>query len=150
VKATVTVYTITPVKRLDRGKARLAEVLNLDLRIELSLSMLQDVLKAIASARSISEGVVVSSDEDVLGLAADTGFTTLKEESQRGVNEAVEVATRYCLSRDASSTLVLPADIPLVTSRDINGIVEASNPAPSVVITPSLRMDGTNAFLYLI
>jgi len=141
------VYTITPVKRLDKGKARLASLLGVEGRTMLSLTMLRDVLEAISSADGVEEGVVVSSDGLVRELADGLGFTVLKDEPQRGVNEAVRLATDYCLSRGASSTLILPADIPLLKPRDVDNIVEASKPTPSVVITPSLRMDGTNALL---
>lgn len=143
----MTLYAIIPVKKLDTGKLRLSTVLDREGRRELSLCMLRDVLKVAASAEDVDEVVVVSPDQEALNLAEETGFTPLKEEEQRGVNMAVKDANAFSLSRGASSTLVLPADIPLIQPRDIQEIVEASKPEASVVITPAIRMDGTNALL---
>lgn len=147
VKANLTLYAIIPVKKLDTGKLRLSTILNTKGRREISLRMLQDVLKAVASAEEVDDAVVVSPDQDALNLAKETGFKPLKEEAQIGVNMAVKAANAFSLSRGASSTLVLPADIPLVQPRDIQEMVKASKPKASVVITPSTRMDGTNALL---
>ncbi len=143
----MTLFTIIPVKKLDNGKTRLSPLLSKTERKELSLLMLRDVLKTIAAARTVSEGVIISSDQDVLSTAKNAGLLPLKEPSSMGINEAVQYANNFSIRHGATSTLVLPADVPLVTPRDIDDIIYASKPEPSVVIIPSARLDGTNALL---
>ncbi len=147
VEARLSVYAIIPVKKLDTGKQRLASILGKEERRVFSLCMLQDVLNTVSSTEGVDETVIVSPDKEVLETAEKAGLTPLKEEVQRGVNIAVKAANDFCIRRGASSTLVLPADIPLIQPRDIRRLMEALKTGDSVVITPSKRMDGTNALL---
>ncbi|MCL4435838.1 MAG: 2-phospho-L-lactate guanylyltransferase [Thaumarchaeota archaeon] len=143
----MTLFTVIPVKKLDNGKMRLSPLLSKDERKELSLQMLHDVLKTVSSTRAVSDCVIISSDQDALNAAKTAGLTPLMEPSPMGINEAVQYANNFCIEHGAASTLVLPADIPLITQEDINNIVNASKPDTSVVIIPSARQDGTNALL---
>ncbi len=143
----MTLYSIIPIKKLDKVKLRLSSLLNKEMRRELSLFMLRDVLKTIASTKEVDEAVVVSSDKAVLDVAEDYGFTPLDEGFQNGVNQAIEVANALCLRNGASSTLVLPADIPLIKPEDILQILGASRVEDSIVITPCIRLCGINALL---
>jgi 2-phospho-L-lactate guanylyltransferase len=43
--------------------------------------------------------------------------------------------------------LVLPADLPLVTSEDIEALIDLVDPPPAVILAPDRRRDGTNALL---
>ncbi|MBI2938692.1 MAG: 2-phospho-L-lactate guanylyltransferase [Thaumarchaeota archaeon] len=140
-------FTVIPVKKLDNGKTRLSPLLSKDERKELSLRMLHDVLKTISLTHAVSECVIISSDQDALNTAKTVGFTPLREPSPMGINEAIQYANSFCIDHGAASTLVLPADIPLITQEDINNMVDASKPEPSVIIIPSARQDGTNALL---
>jgi 2-phospho-L-lactate guanylyltransferase len=105
--------------------------------------MLQDVLNALKSS-NVNKTVVVSSDLTVERFVKNFGMTFLKEK-QEGLNQAVTQATKWCIRNAAEWVLVLPADVPLITSNDINQLVKlALN--NSVVISPS-RNGGTNALL---
>lgn len=143
----LTLFTVIPVKKLNNGKMRLSPMLSKDERKELTLQMLHDVLKTVSSTRAVSECVIISSDQDALNAAKTAGLTSLREPSPMGINEAVQYANNFCIDKGAVSTLVLPADIPLITQEDIDNMVNASKPDPSVVIIPSARQDGTNALL---
>jgi 2-phospho-L-lactate guanylyltransferase len=109
--------------------------------------MLHDVLKSIASSDEIESTIVVTPEQEAVNLAKSFGFSTILEKEQRGVNFAVNIANEYCLNNGASSTIIIPADIPLIKPEDIKKIVNSSRNDQSVVIIPSKRMDGTNALL---
>jgi 2-phospho-L-lactate guanylyltransferase len=64
--------------------------------------------------------------------------------SKTGLNPAIEEASVYCAQKYSGAVLVLPADIPRVTSRDINRIVELAKDGPAVVLASSSN-GGTNA-----
>lgn len=109
--------------------------------------MIQDVFKSVSKTSEIDEIIIVSPDTEVLKLTHEFGFTTILEKKQLGVNIAVTIANKYCLNKGATSTLVLPADIPLIQPKDIKKIIETTKNSKSVVIIPSNRFDGTNALL---
>ena len=62
-----------------------------------------------------------------------------------GLNSAIEEATEWCVQEGAEAVLVLPADIPLLSSADVDEIVELGNfKEQTVVLSPSYN-GGTNA-----
>ena len=141
----MTVFVIIPVKRLDNAKSRLSSLLTDDERKQFCLKMLEDVLRTVKSTRRIHQTVVVSRDPAVLRIAETFGVVYLKE-GKTGLNEAVSEAIDWCVERRATSVIVLPADIPLVTPTDLNGILSLGEKA-SMVISSSISGKGTNALL---
>jgi 2-phospho-L-lactate guanylyltransferase len=105
--------------------------------------MLEDVLKALKSS-IVPEIVVVSSDPNVRVIADKFGVSFFSP-SHNGLNPAVEEATAWCMRNQADSVLVVPADIPLLSSADVNKIVELGNCNGSTVVLSPSNNGGTNA-----
>ena len=141
----MTTFVIVPVKKLDDAKSRLSLVLLNNERKEYCLKMLEDVLTTVKTTRHIDQTVVVSKDAEVFQVAKSFDAVLLIE-GQPGLNQAVSEAISWCTQRGATSTLVLPADIPLVTPMDLNRILSLGEKA-AVVISPSRSGGGTNALL---
>jgi len=141
----MTVLAIVPVKRLDNAKSRLSSLLTDDERKQFCLKMLEDVLRTVKSTRRIHQTVVVSRDPAVLRIAEAFGVVYLKE-GKTGLNEAVSEAIGWCVERRATSIIVLPADIPLVTPTDLSRMLSLGEKA-SMVICSSRSGKGTNALL---
>ena len=141
------VHVVIPVKSLGEGKQRLARILGEEQRKTLTLCMLQDVLSVVIRSASVKETVVVSSDREVLRLAEKLGASALAEKANLGVNTAVSAGLEYCVEKGCSTVLVLPADIPLLSPSDLEAMVSLGFSGPSMVVCPSLRLDGTNALL---
>ncbi len=141
----MSVFVIIPVKKLDEAKSRLSSLLSDNERREFCLEMLEDVLATVKTTRPICRTVVVSVDPTVLQAAKRFEVVSLME-SQPGLNQAVSEAISWCVQNGAKSTLILPADIPSVTPRDLNRILSLGKEA-GVVISPSRSGDGTNALL---
>jgi 2-phospho-L-lactate guanylyltransferase len=59
----------------------------------------------------------------------------------------VDAASRQCTHDGVKALLRLPIDLPLVTQSDIETLFYFMEPAPSVVIAPSMDGTGTNALL---
>lgn len=145
-KDPVNVYVIIPVKRLDNAKSRLSSLLTDGERKQFCLKMLEDVLSAVKSTKCAHETVVVSKDPMVSQVAKNFEVTHLKEK-KRGLNKTVSEAVDWCIEREATSVLVLPADIPLVIPTDLDRIF-ALGEKTSMVISPSRNGKGTNALLF--
>ena len=136
-------FAVVPVKNLLKSKTRLSNFFTFQERTLFTLAMLEDVLNALKSS-NVNKTVVVSSDLTVERFVKNFGMTFLKE-TQESLNQALNQATKWCVRNAAESVLVLPADIPLITSKDINQLVKLA-PNKSLVISPS-QNGGTNALL---
>jgi 2-phospho-L-lactate guanylyltransferase len=136
---------LVPVKNLANAKQRLAQALEQSARTELAHVMLQDVLEALAES-AVDEVSVVTSDAFALELADHYRLAVIRDDSNLSETAAIEMATRVCESRGVQSTLVIPADIPLIEAADIRAIYKAA-PAKGTVLVPAADQRGTNAVL---
>jgi 2-phospho-L-lactate guanylyltransferase len=141
----VSVFAVVPVKDLWGTKSRLGPVLNPGARAGLTLYMMGRVVSAISGA-GVEHTCVVSPDRVVLDEARKRGATPLLQES-RGLNPALEEGRRWAMERGSSLLLVLPADLPLIDTGDVSGVLENVGETPSVTISPDGAHTGTNALL---
>ena len=136
---------LLPVKNLVKAKQRLASALDQSTRTELAQLMLSDVVAAIAAFAG-DEVALATSDPFATELAGRFGFEVIRDESNISETDAIEMATRTCEARGVQSTLVMPADIPLIEAAELRAIYQASPDAGSVLV-PSTDKRGTNAVL---
>jgi 2-phospho-L-lactate guanylyltransferase len=137
---------LVPVKNLSNAKQRLSSVLNNAGRHELAMAMLEDVLTALAASSRRSQVALVTADAEAIRLAERLSFQVIQDQSNLGETQAIAMATRTCEVRGEVETLVLPADIPLVTSDEIDRIFRMAPPSGTVIV-PSREMRGSNAIL---
>ncbi len=135
---------LVPVKNLAGAKQRLAAVLDQPARTELAQAMLLDVLETLAHWAHRPDVGIVTSDPFALELADRFHFTVIADNANRGETDAIETATRYCESHGVDSSLVIPGDIPLIQSSELEIIIAAS-PAEGSVLVPAADGRGTNA-----
>jgi 2-phospho-L-lactate guanylyltransferase len=135
---------LVPVKNLSSAKQRLSPVLNSEDRFALARAMCEDVLQALADWATRPAVAVVTSDPFVRDLATRFNFDVIADDENGGETSAIEMATAVCCERGARSTLVIPADIPLVESVDLQRIADAAPPQGSVLVTDAAGR-GTNA-----
>lgn len=148
-------FVIVPVKQLSSAKERLAFLLSPIERRSLALAMLEDVVTVLCSSRKLDGVVVISNDPIVWEMAKNLGALVIEELLQEGENVSVEQATKICMNWGASSVLVVPSDIPLITLADVDFLIEKSKNddqenhsyTPRVILVPSLDHKGTNALL---
>lgn len=134
---------LVPVKNLGQAKQRLSSILSPEERLALAQAMCEDVLEALARWRSRPPVAVVTSDSFAGELAARFNFEVVADENS-GETSAIEMATAVCRARGAESTLVVPADIPLIESSELQKIVDCA-PAGGAVLVPDAAGRGTNA-----
>jgi 2-phospho-L-lactate/phosphoenolpyruvate guanylyltransferase len=108
----------------------------------LSAALLEDVLVALKSS-VVREVVVVGTDSSVQQVVEYCGGSFISQE-RSGLASAVQKIIAWGKEKKADSLLVLPDNIPLISSSDIDRIVELGSEAPSVVLSPSMK-GGTNA-----
>ena len=135
---------LVPVKNLSAAKQRLAAVLDQPSRTALAQAMLEDVLAALQHWKNRPQVAVVTSDPYAVKLAAEYQFEIIPDPDNRGETGAIEMATLRCVARGADSTLVIPADIPLIQSWELEEILKHAPPEGSVLV-PAADGRGTNA-----
>jgi 2-phospho-L-lactate guanylyltransferase len=137
---------LIPVKNLDNAKQRLASILDQQTRTKLAHAMLSDVLEAVSNCSSHSEVSLVTSDAFATELARKFNFQVIADTSNRSETDAIEMATRFCEQNGVQSTLVIPADIPLIQSSELDQILRVA-PDQGSVLVPAADGRGTNAIL---
>ena len=135
---------LVPVKNLAGAKQRLAAVLDQRARTELAQAMLLDVLETLAHWAHPPDVGIVTSDPFALELADRFRFTVIADHANLGETDAIETATRYCESHGVDSSLVIPGDIPLIQSSELEKIIAAA-PVEGSVLVPAADDRGTNA-----
>ena len=129
-------------KQLEFAKTRLA--MPAGERRALAAAMFRDVLSAAMSAQTPDHVALVSSDEELLGMARVAGAITIDERFPRGLNAAVRLGTEALIAEGADSICVVLSDIPLVTGADIDAMFAATRGPRGVALAPSRELTGTN------
>lgn len=156
-------WAAVPVKTLSESKTRLKSLLDANQREQLQLALVQGLLETLASSTEVQHTIVVTSDQQVARLARSSGAEVLPEPqpssaqtdhkdpataTEPGLNAAAQSAAEYAANCGATSLLVLPGDLPLITTADVAELYErAERHAHAVVVTPDRHGLGTNAMV---
>lgn len=123
------IWAIVPVKPLRESKSRLSGVLTPDERAELTSFLLQRTLRILHQVSTIDQVMVVSRDPAVLKIARQSNAVTLVEGSRPGLNVALLRAAYVAAAQRATSLLILPSDLPLLTVADVEMMLTGATPA---------------------
>jgi len=132
-----------PVKDFIDAKQRLSPVLAPAQRRALAAAMLEDVLNALAGAR-VDAVWVVTRDAAVTAIAHRFHATVVSEVENRGHTAAVAAAQARAQAAGVGVFATIPGDIPCVTAREIDALLDAAAAPPCVVLAASRSGIGTN------
>jgi 2-phospho-L-lactate guanylyltransferase len=118
-------WALVPIRGLETAKSRLGGDLDAEERLALVAELLRRTLVATRDARRVSGTIVVTMDGDAAELARRHDAIGLVERAP-GLNEAIEAARSVAIARGATAVLVLPADLPAVSSEAIDGLITAA------------------------
>ena len=143
----MSVWAVIPVKETAAAKQRLANAVPPHLRPALALTMLEDVLSALAPARGLAGIIVVTLDPAARAIAHAIGARIVTDGARDGHTGSVTAAAQRLHAEGMSTLLQLPGDIPLVTTDEISRLIAAHRAAPAFTIAPSHDERGSNAVL---
>jgi 2-phospho-L-lactate guanylyltransferase len=135
---------LVPIKNTAWAKQRLASILDQTARTQLAQAMLTDVLTTLQGWKDRPPVGIVTSDPFATQLALEYGFEVIPDPHDPGETGAIEMATRVAVERGEESTLVIPADIPLIESWELEEIYRQA-PVEGSVLVPAGDGRGTNA-----
>ena len=135
---------VLPVKRFAAAKQRLAPGMGASHRAELAAAMLEDVLDAIAAARSIERTVVVTSEPRAVELATMAGAELVADPDMGGHSGAALAGIARARELGAERVVLLPIDCPLLSPRELERLLTGM-PERYVGVVPDRHGTGTNA-----
>ncbi|MEE4184968.1 MAG: 2-phospho-L-lactate guanylyltransferase [Gammaproteobacteria bacterium] len=138
------VWALVPAKSPARSKSRLRSVLPADDCAQLSHAMLQDVLAALEGAASVDRIAVLTDADEVAHFAAGAGHRVIRDAGDE-LCAALDQAAAELARQGATTIIVLPGDIPTITSADIDGLLAGHQTGLS--LCPAIRDGGTNALV---
>jgi 2-phospho-L-lactate/phosphoenolpyruvate guanylyltransferase len=138
------IQAIVPVKPFRLAKSRLASVLTLEERMDCSSWMLSNTLECLQAVSEVEAVTVVSRDQEALSIAEHFGAIALLE-LQPGLNPALQQAAAH--ASKSGPLLVLPSDLPLLTTEELQRLVRLLDTPPEVILAPDRHCQGTNALL---
>jgi len=139
---------IIPVKSPHRGKSRLGGVLRPADRYDLNLRLLGHTLDQAAELADLAAIHVVSKSAEALAEARLRGFATCLEPDFFDLNAAVTLAVRQAAECGAGEVMVLPIDLPWLSSQRLRALVAEFRNGPDVMIIADRLKSGTNVLLW--
>jgi 2-phospho-L-lactate guanylyltransferase len=137
---------LIPFKSLAAAKQRLADALNAERRSQFAEAMLRDVLAAAAGVAGRIDVALVTGDRGAQAIAQELGFIVIDDNRNQSETAAIEMATAWCEERGYDTTMVVPGDIPLITSDELRRVLDAA-PAEGAVFVPAYDRRGSNCIL---
>ena len=137
---------LIPIKDLRGAKQRLSPILSSEERTRLARAMAEDVFDALVPFASSPGVAVVSGDPWASQQAKARKFTIIVDDAQQGETAAIEMATSFCVNNETDFSVVFPGDIPLITSDEVQIVLDAM-PRQGCVVVPAGDGRGTNGIL---
>jgi 2-phospho-L-lactate guanylyltransferase len=137
---------LIPFKSLASAKQRLAPALNAGQRSQLAEVMLRDVMAAAAGVKDRIDVGLVTGDASAQAIAKELGFIVIEDTRNEGESAAIEMATAWSAERSYDTTIVVPADIPLIAAYELHRVLDAA-PAEGAVFVPAYDRRGSNCIL---
>ena len=79
-------------------------------------------------------------------LAQEFGFLVIEDTRNESETAAIEMATAWCEQQGYDTTIVVPGDIPLITSDELHRVLDAA-PEEGAVFVPAYDRRGSNCIL---
>jgi 2-phospho-L-lactate/phosphoenolpyruvate guanylyltransferase len=137
---------LIPFKSLATAKQRLRATLNAGQRSQLAEAMLRDVMEAAAGVKDRIDMALVTGDASAQVIAKELGFIVIEDTRNESETAAIEWATAWCEERGYDTTIVVPADIPLIAGSELHRVLDAASPEGAVFV-PAYDRRGSNCIL---
>jgi 2-phospho-L-lactate/phosphoenolpyruvate guanylyltransferase len=139
------IFALLPVKSPHNAKQRLKGFLSPEQRENLARILYKQTLAALCQAKGIDRVIVVTNDSGVAEHARCSGTLVFDENEQVSHSASADAACLRAIEMGATTALLVPIDVPLVTAADFSSLAAAAR--PGLVVVPSSDGTGTNALV---
>jgi 2-phospho-L-lactate guanylyltransferase len=140
-------WALVPLKSRERAKSRLATVLSPEQRTHLFFALARQVILTLQTTRGIDAVAVITASAEIAAFARSLGATPILQSADFGMSAAFELAVGELQIANARRVLMLPGDLPLISSVALEALLAAAGNEPGVVVVPDRHRTGTNALL---
>ena len=143
------IWAVIPVKELAGAKQRLAAFLTQTERHRLAITMLEEVLDALANARRLAGIALVTLDPHATEIAKTRGWRVITEGARTSHTGAVDAGRTILAAEGIPGILTLPGDIPATTAAEIDAALAAHTQftSPAFTIVPAHDEQGSNTVI---
>lgn len=138
-------WALVPIKPFAAAKSRLEGLLSRDECARLAEEMARDVLRALHAAPDITGIAILSTEPRLTALAEAAGARLYAERDGEDYRAALGRVAADLAAHGARHLLVVPADLPVLSSSDVQQVLESH--AVGITICPAASDGGTNALL---
>lgn len=139
------IFAILPVKSPQNAKQRLTGFLAVEQRETLARMLYRQTLSALCQAEGIDQVVVATSDTEIADHARRSGVMVFEEVEQVSHSVSADAACLRAMEMGAATVLLVPIDVPTVTSADFTQLAACAR--PGLIVVPSSDGTGTNALV---
>jgi 2-phospho-L-lactate/phosphoenolpyruvate guanylyltransferase len=145
------IFAVLPVKSPQNAKQRLSGFLSAGQRETLARILYRQTLASLCQANGIDRVAVVTSDSEVAEHARRLGTLVFDENEQVSHSVSADAACLRAIQLGATTVLLVPIDVPLVTPADFSRLAAAARPSrpagpqAGLIVVPSADGTGTNA-----
>jgi 2-phospho-L-lactate guanylyltransferase len=140
-------WAVVPLKSPEQAKSRLKASLAPAHRRALFFSMAGHVLHTVRESPEISAAIVVTASEEIAEFAQRLGCRVIWQSDDAGTSSAFEAGVASACAEAMGDLLMLPGDLPLLSSAAVKRFMRPCQRSPSVTIAPDEAGHGTNALL---
>jgi 2-phospho-L-lactate guanylyltransferase len=114
---------------------------------ELNQQLFESTFTKIQELSGIDRILVVSREEHALAQCLAHEGVALLEDDPSTLNSAIRQAQEYICHHGSGQIMILPSDLPLMTSKDLESLINLADGKRQLVIVPDHFHSGTNALL---
>ncbi len=140
-------WALVPLKSRERAKSRLATVLSPEQRTHLFFRLAERVIRTLQATRGVDAVAVITASAEIAAFARSLGATPILQSADFGMSAAFEQAVGELQITNAQRVLMLPGDLPLISSAALEALLTTAGNEPGVVVVPDRHRTGTNALL---
>lgn len=137
------IFAVLPVKSPQNAKQRLRGFLSPAQREMLARILYRQTLAVLCRASGIDRVAVATNDSEVAEYARRSGALVFQEDEQVSHSVSADAACLRAIGLGATTVLLVPIDVPLVSSVDFDRLARAAR--PGLIVVPSADGTGTNA-----
>jgi 2-phospho-L-lactate/phosphoenolpyruvate guanylyltransferase len=142
------IRAFVPLKHPACARRRLLEALTAKQRHSMYFALARRIITALRDVPMVRDTVIVTSSAEVEIFAAHLGVRVMHQMRDEGINCACEAALAASSARGITHALIVPGDLPLVSSESITALLQSAHlQERGVTIVPDRRHTGTNALL---
>ena len=138
-------WALIPVKSLTAAKTRLRPTLSTEECAALAQCMGRDVVTALRGARCVQKVNLLGSEANATELGGEYDCEVIAEDEDSDLNSNLAQAARRLAQDGARTLLILPGDLPMLTTTDIESLLKQHT--EGVTVCPAIRDGGTNALV---